>query len=199
MLVVWLDRVPSHPPIGMQRKRAPKSRRPKHLTVSWLPLLSWTSERFKTIRLQLKTHDFSSRSDVWIQTARATQSAFILNKHKVLFHYLQRVNFGSKSPAADVGAPPSPRFHWAAQSFSRGRVSPACHDSPHLSRAHRSQTPLTQHAPYSLLAVTTRGSSCTKGRRDGKKERKKKKQFCKRIQILNVAFGVRRRTPLASV
>lgn len=65
-------------------------------------------------------------------------------------------------PRAEAGAPPSPPFHWTAQPFIRGRVSPSGHDSPHLSRAHRSQTPLTQHAPYSLSAVTTRDSSRTK-------------------------------------
>lgn len=73
-------------------------------------------------------------------------------------------------PAAEAGAPPSLGSHWAVQPFTRGRVSPAGHDSPHLSRAHRSQTPLTQHAPYSLLAVTTRDSSRTK-------EKKKKKNL----------------------
>ena len=81
----------------------------------------------------------------------------------IKFSLFARVHFGSKSPVADVGAPPSARFHWAVQPFIRGRVSQPVTIPPHLSRAHQSQTPLTQHAPYSLLAVTTRGSLCTKG------------------------------------
>lgn len=98
-----------------------------------------------------------------ISEARATSGFFIFSCRRVSPRFLcfQTV-LTWFLPSAEAAAPPSLRFHWTVQPFSRGRVSPSGHDSPHLSRAHRSQTPLTQHAPYSLLAVTTRDASRTK-------------------------------------
>lgn len=96
--------------------------------------------------------------------------------------YLQRVNFGSTSPSClSQGGPTLRSASIGPSSISLGGTRlPSGHDSPHLSRAHRSQTPLTQHAPYSLFpffffpsslshkAVTTRGSPRTKGRGEKK-------------------------------
>lgn len=67
--------------------------------------------------------------------------------------YLQRVNFGSTSPSClSQGGPTLRSASIGPSSISLGGTRlPSGHDSPHLSRAHRSQTPLTQHAPYSLF------------------------------------------------
>lgn len=77
--------------------------------------------------------------------------------------WLQSSSCRSRGPTLAPFSLGRPAFH----SWTR---LPAGHDSPHLSRAHRSQTPLTQHAPYSLLAVTTRDSSCTKGGKNNCKQ-----------------------------
>lgn len=89
--------------------------------------------------------------------------------------WLQISSCQSRGPTLAPFSLGRPAFH------SRTRL-PAGHDSPHLSRAHRSQTPLTQHAPYSLLAVTTRDSSRTKGGKSANEHR-----------IAKVALRVRRR------
>lgn len=83
-----------------------------------------------------------------------------------------------QTPSCQSRGPTLAPFSLGRPAFRSWSRLPACHDSPHLSRAHRSQTPLTQHAPYSLLAVTTRDSSCTKGKKPANKDQIVKVTFC---------------------
>ncbi len=143
----------------------------------------------------MKIHETTSWSDVWFpicgpfshwkshELKTISASSFINSKVSFICKgliWLQTSSCRGRGPTLAPFSLGRPAF----QSWTR---LPAGHDSPHLSRAHRSQTPLTQHAPYSLLAVTTRDSSRTKGKKSANKD-----------GIVQVALYLRRRAARAS-
>lgn len=111
-------------------------------------VLIWSAVYFiqkerKNNRIKIKAADFTGMNSKLSSSSSSHARSL----------YLQRVNFGSTSPSClSQGGPTLRSASIGPSSISLGGTRlPSGHDSPHLSRAHRSQTPLTQHAPYSLF------------------------------------------------
>lgn len=133
--------------------------------------------------LKIKNNNKRKINKNWLKTTSASSSInskvpFIC-KGLIWLQNLQLPKQGPHPRSVSIG-PSKP--------FIRGRVSQPVTISPHLSRAHRSQTPLTQHAPYSLFS--SHDSRLIVHKRRKKKGGKKQKNAKDRIvKVALCAFG----------